>query len=79
MNNRERFFSYGGYAASAIGCPKFTHSVDYSVFKNTPEQKGDKIAAKLKHKLLMKEKGLNSKKVLNTPEYRLETPIKITT
>lgn len=79
MTHKERFFNDKGYAAATIGSAQYVHPVDYNVFKKTSEQKLDTIAAKFKHKKIMQEKGVNPKKFLNIPEYRLETPILITT
>lgn len=78
---KQRFHTFGdGYAPISIGTPAFTNAVDYSVFKHTKEEKMDKLAAKYKHKLFLKHhfKGNPPKKVLNIPQYQLETPIRIT-
>lgn len=79
MTNKQRFFGEKGYAAPTLGAPIYTQNVDYTVFKNTEEQKSDKIARKMQHKAFMAKHGFDHKKDLNIPELRLEEKIIITT
>lgn len=64
---------------SNLKAPSLIYRADYQSFKNTEEQKRDKLAAKLLHKLLLRKAGLNPKKILNTPENSLPSKIIIHT
>lgn len=56
--------------------PGRIHQTDYSVFKNTDEQKGEKYTAKRKHREILKSHyGVGYKKHLNIPSGKLEKPI----
>lgn len=59
--------------------PNLTMTIDYNCFKQTKEEKSDAVMAKHRHKLFMQKNGVNHKKFLNIPKFRLETPIVITT
>jgi len=67
------------YAPTLFGSPNIMVKTDYSVFKQTDEQKSDAIAAKWQHKIFMNKNGINPKKHLNIPIYRLEQSIKFST
>lgn len=62
-----------GEAPLTLPSPNISHQTDYSVFKCTPEQKGDKIVAKLRHKAFMLKHGLNWKKELNISQNRIDS------
>lgn len=67
------------FAPTLFASPNLTQNVDYEVFKQTKEQKSDAIAAKWQHKVFMNKNGVNPKKHLNIPLYRIEQPIKFST
>lgn len=78
MSFRERFIgepsktSNGWYAPSTIGTPGIVQQVDYSVFKQTPEEKLEASIAKTIFKKAMK-KQFNTTKVKPKPYARFTT------
>lgn len=67
------------YAPPTIGSPNRTMNVDYSVFEQSPEERGKTITAKRAHrKELQRVYGITWKKHLNTPEKSIGAPIRST-
>lgn len=64
-----------GFAPFSLGCPKMTQVTDYSIFKQSPEDKLNAIAFKTRHKLFLEKHGIDGKRFLNIPDKRLEKTI----
>lgn len=67
------------YAHISLQSPGRANRIDYTVFKQTPEQKGQAIVVKAKHREeLQKAYGNGWKKRLNIPSNTLAEPIRMT-
>ena len=79
ISMRERFAGLpnplgGNFAPSTIGCPSYTHPVDYKEFKQSDIEKADKKLIKKEHKKDLLEAYPNGiGKHLNIPSKSLET------
>lgn len=60
-----------GTAPLTIAPPCMYAQTDYAEFRCNAEQKGDKIAAKMRYKLFLKKHGIDWKKELNIPQNRI--------
>lgn len=77
MTNRERFFmtKVGNttYAALSLGCARYIHPTDFTVFKKTDDEKLEAKLIKLNHRKALREAYPSGiKRHLNVPSKSLE-------